>query len=71
MGDGSLHKHDDLPCTLVGRLGGRIKAGQHVTYAAGTPMPNLLLTLLDKVGAHVDKVGNSTGRLAPDYLSAV
>jgi hypothetical protein len=71
MGDGNLHKHNDLPCVLLGRLGGKIKAGQHVAYPAGTPMTNMLLTLLDKVGAHVDTLGNSTGRLAPDYLSAV
>jgi hypothetical protein len=71
MGDGNLHKHDDLPCVLLGRLGGKIKAGQHVAYPAGTPMTNMLLTLLDKVGARVDTLGNSTGRLAPDYLSAV
>jgi hypothetical protein len=71
MGDGNLHLHTDLPCVLLGKLGGTIKAGQHVAYPAGTPMTNLLLTLLDKVGAEVEVIGDSKGPLAPDYLSAI
>jgi hypothetical protein len=71
MGDGNLHQHSDLPCALLGKLGGTIKAGQHVAYPAGTPMTNLLLTLLDKVGVEVAVIGDSTGPLAPDYLTAV
>jgi len=71
MGDGNLHRHSDLPCALLGRLGGQIRAGQHVAYPSGTPMTNLLLTILDKVGVEVDAIGDSTGRLTPDYLSDV
>jgi hypothetical protein len=71
MGDGNLHQHTDVPCVLLGRLGGTVKAGQHIAYPSGTPMTNLLLTVLDKVGVSVDAIGDSTGRLSPDYLSAV
>ena len=71
MGDGNLHRHSDLPCVLLGKLGGKIRAGQHVVYPTGTPMTNMLLTMLDKVGAHVDAIGDSTGRLHPDYLSEI
>jgi hypothetical protein len=71
MGDGNLHRHSDLPCVLLGKLGGKIRAGQHLVYPAGTPMTNMLLTMLDKVGVHVEAIGDSTGRLAPDYLSAI
>lgn len=71
MGDGNLHRHSDLPCAMVGRLGGRIRSGQHVACDPGTPMTNLLVTLLDKVGVHVDAIGDSTGRLTPDSISAV
>jgi hypothetical protein len=71
MGDGNLHRHSDLPCVLLGKLGGKIAAGQHLVYPPGTPMTNMLLTMLDKIGAHVETIGDSTGRLAPDYLSAV
>lgn len=68
MGDGNLHGHTDLPCLLVGKLGGKFRTGRHVAYE-GAPMSNLLLTLLDKVGVHLDRLGDSTGRLQPDPLS--
>jgi Protein of unknown function (DUF1552) len=71
MGDGNLHRHSDLPCVLLGKLGGKIAAGRHLVYPPGTPMTNMLLTMLDKVGAHVDAIGDSTGRLHPDYLSEI
>jgi hypothetical protein len=71
MGDGNLHRHNDLPCVLLGNLGGRIKTGQHVAYPSGTPMTNLLVSLLDKVGVPVDALGDSTGHLAPDRLANV
>jgi hypothetical protein len=70
MGDGNLHRHDELPLVTVGRLGGRIRGGRHLVYPEHTPMTNLLLTLLDNVGAHIDTLGDSTGRLSPDLLSA-
>ena len=69
MGDGNLHRHSDLPCLMLGKLGGTLKTGQHVAYPDGTPMTNLLLTLLDKVGARIDQLGDSTGLLDPDPLS--
>jgi len=69
MGDGNLHRHHDLPCLMIGGLGGTIKTGQHVVYPANTPMTNLLLTLLDKVGVHLERFGDSTGPLDPDPLS--
>jgi len=71
MGDGNLHRHSDLPCVLLGRLGGKIDAGRHIACPAGTPMTNLLLTMLDKVGVDVAAIGDSTGRLAPELLSEV
>jgi len=60
MGDGNLHRHFDLPCLLAGSLGGQVKTGIHYAYRDNMPMTNLLLTILDKVGAHVDKLGDST-----------
>jgi hypothetical protein len=66
MGDGNLHRHSDLPCLLAGRLGGRLKAGRHLAYAKDTPMANLLLTILDSVGVHTDKLGDSSGPLSLD-----
>jgi hypothetical protein len=69
MGDGNLHRHENLPCLTLGRLGGSIRTGQHLAYPEKTPMTNLLLTLLDKVGAELQSIGDSTGRLMPDLLS--
>jgi hypothetical protein len=58
-----------LPCLLAGNLGGRFKTGNHYAYPEDTPMANLLVTILDKVGVRVAKLGDSTGHLQPDYLS--
>jgi hypothetical protein len=70
MGDGNLHRHENLPCLTVGKLGGRIETGQHLAYPEKTPMTNLLLVLLDKVGVEIESIGDSTGRLSPDWLTA-
>ncbi len=62
-GDGNRHNHDDLPILLLGRGGGTIKSGRHVVYPRNTPLNNLWLSLLDRMGAKVDQFGDSTGRL--------
>jgi hypothetical protein len=69
MGDGNLHRHFDLPCLLAGGLNGTIRTGRHINYPDKTPMTNLLVSLLDKIGLPVEKLGDSTGRLTPDPLS--
>jgi hypothetical protein len=65
MSDGNLHNHHDLPTLVVGGGSGSIKGGRHLRYPARTPVTNLFLTLLDKVGVPVDTLGDSTGRLEP------
>ena len=70
MGNGNLHRHTDIPTLLAGKLGGKFKTGQHIAYPENTPMTNLLLTVLDKVGAKVEKLGDSNGLLLPDKISA-
>jgi len=64
LSDANLHLYTDLSLLLVaGGIGG-IKGGQHVRYPTRTPMANLLLTMLDKADVpHVEKLGDSTGRL--------
>ncbi|MBU6301822.1 MAG: DUF1552 domain-containing protein [Verrucomicrobia bacterium] len=59
--DGNLHSHTDLPVVLAGR-GGGLNAGRHVHHR-GKPMTNLYVSLLDRFGAKVDRVGDSTGPL--------
>jgi Protein of unknown function (DUF1552) len=64
LSDGNLHLYTDLPLLLVAGGVARIKGGRHVRYPRGTPMGNLLLTMLDKASVpYVDKLGDSTGRL--------
>jgi hypothetical protein len=61
--DGDRHDHDDLPILLAGRGGGKVRPGRHLRYPEGTPLTNLYLALLDRVGAAVESFGDSTGRL--------
>jgi len=63
LSDGNEHNFDPLPIVLAGGASGRLRGGRHVRHAPHTPMANLLLTMLDKLGAHVDAIGDSTGML--------
>lgn len=63
ISDGDRHNHDDLPILLCGKGGGRIKSGQHLVFPNQTPMNNLFVTLLDKVGVDVEQLGDSNGNL--------
>jgi len=63
ISDGNRHNHDDLPVLVAGRGGGAIQSGRHIVYPDGTPMANLYLSMLDRVGVRTDNLGDSTGRL--------
>jgi len=63
ISDGNKHNHEDLPILLAGRGGGTIDSGRHVRYPNETPLSNLYLSLLDRVGVPVESHGDSTGRL--------
>ncbi len=63
ISDGDAHNHDNLPIILAGKGAGTIKTGRHIKYKNGTPMTNLFLAMLDRVGVHPDAIGDSTGRL--------
>jgi hypothetical protein len=67
----NLHAHYDLPLVVVGGAAGRMKGGRHLVFPAETPMTNLLLTMLDKVGVQAEKLGDSTGKLPIEPLSGV
>ena len=62
MSNSDRHDHFPLPLAVVGGGCGTCKGGQHLKYPDRTPIANLLLTLLDRAGVPVDKVGDSTGR---------
>jgi hypothetical protein len=61
--DGNAHNHDNLPVLLAGRGSGTIRSGRHIRYARNTPLNNLWVSMLDRVGSSVDALGDSTGRL--------
>ena len=62
ISDGNRHNHDDLPVLLAGKGAGTLKPGRHIKYSP-QPLNNLYLSMLDRVGAPVDRLGDSTGRL--------
>jgi hypothetical protein len=63
MSNSNQHDHDPLPIVLAGGASGQLKGGRHLKYAPHTPMSNLLLTMLNKLGIPADKHGDSTGKL--------
>lgn len=63
MSDGNAHNNENLPILLAGRGGGTIASGRHVRYEQETPMSNLLVSMLNRVGAQVEQIGDSTGPL--------
>ena len=56
---------------MIGGGAGTLKGGRHIKYAKETPLANLHLTLLDKLGVHLDRVGDSTGRLDDRALAGI
>jgi hypothetical protein len=48
---------------LAGKGGGTIQPGRHVRYEKETPMTNLFVSMLDRLGAPTERVGDSTGKL--------
>jgi hypothetical protein len=69
MSDSNVHDVHGLPIVLIGGGAGRLKGGRHLRYAAGTPLTNLYLTVLNKLGVAVEKIGDSKGQL--QHLSDV
>ncbi|WP_165252996.1 DUF1552 domain-containing protein [Paludisphaera soli] len=63
MGDPNVHDHTNLPILVAGGAAGRMKGGRHIRYAEPTPLANLHLTLLDKVGVRLDSFADSRGQL--------
>ena len=63
IGDGNRHNHDELPIVLAGGGRGSISAGRHLRFPRGTPLTNLYLSLLDRMGVPLDKFGDSSGKL--------
>ena len=63
MSNGNSHASRDLPMLVLGG-GAPVKGGRHITCATDTPLTNLHLSLLDKLGISLDAFGDSTGRVS-------
>jgi len=63
LSDGNAHLHEDLPTIVVGRGGNYFKSGRRIVARRETPMCNLFLTMMDRMGVNVERFGDSTGRL--------
>ncbi len=63
MGNPNQHDHDNLPILVAGGAAGRMRGGRQIRLAKPTPLANLHLTLLDKVGIRLDEFGDSKGKM--------
>ena len=70
MGNPSLHDHINLPILVAGGASYGMRGGRHIEYENGTPLANLHMTLLDRVGVRLDSFGDSTGKIE-DLFDAV
>jgi len=61
MGNPNVHDHTNLPIIVAGGAAGGMKGGRHIHYNQPTPLANLHLTLLDKVGVRLDSFADSKG----------
>jgi len=69
LSDGNRHLHEDLPTLLIGRGGGYLKPGRRIVYRKETPMCNLHMTLMDRMGVPIENFGDGSGQLDPASLS--
>ncbi len=63
LSDGNRHNNENLPVLLAGQGGGTIVPGRHIKYAEETPMTNLYMSMLERVGVTIPYLGDSTGNL--------
>jgi hypothetical protein len=69
MSDGNVHNNYDVPVVVIGGRDQQINGNRHLRYPKGTPLANLMLTLMDKFEVPLKSFGDSTGEL--DLLSGV
>ena len=63
IGNPNVHDHSNLPILVAGGAAGGMKGGRHIKFNKPTPLANLHLTLLDKVGVRLDSFADSTGQV--------
>ena len=63
ISDGNRHNHDDLPIILAGRGGNTIQSGRYLKFENETPLNNLYISMAERMGAGIEKHGDSKGKL--------
>lgn len=63
ISDGNRHDPNNLPIILAGGGGGNINSGRHIACSKNTPLCNLYVSMLDRMGTPADSFGDSTGAL--------
>ena len=63
ISDSNTHFHDNLPIALVGGKAAGLQGGRHIRYPHRTPVTNLWMTLLDRMGVPAEQLGDSTGKV--------
>ena len=63
MGNPNVHDHQNLPVIVAGGAAGGMKGGRHLKFKEPTPLANLHLSLLEKVGVQVESFGDSNGKI--------
>ena len=61
--DGNRHNHENLPIVMAGNANGSMRTGRLVSYKKETPLCNLYMSMLDRMGCDVAEFGDATGRL--------
>jgi len=64
MSNSNAHNQYPLPTAVIGGGCGKLRGGQHINFPDRTPLANVLLTILQRSGVAIDKVGDSTGAIA-------
>ncbi|MEO2016155.1 MAG: DUF1552 domain-containing protein [Fuerstiella sp.] len=64
ISDGNRHNNENLPILIAGHGGGTVDPGRHIRVPRETPVCNLFMSMLDRFGASVDYIGDSTGKLS-------
>jgi hypothetical protein len=67
IGNPNIHDHTNLPTIVAGGAAGGMKGNRHIHFKEVTPLANLHLTLLDKVGVNIEAFGDSNGKVGELY----
>jgi len=64
MSNSNMHNQYPLPTAILGKGAGKVRGGQHINFTERTPLANVLLTMLQRAGVSIEKLGDSTGAIS-------